>query len=109
MSRMSEAPLGVVTAAARLLTFRLSHDDYLRLDRRHLGFGLATTWLAGIGRYWDHPDAHLLQYAGLGSVVYVVVLSLFLWLLIWPLRPANWRYERVLTFVTLTAPPALLY
>jgi hypothetical protein len=104
-----EKPLGVVAAVARLLTFRLSHEEFLQLDRRHLVFGLGATWLAGIGRYWDHPDAHLLQYAGLGSVIYVAVLSLFLWLLIWPLKPANWGYVPVLTFVTLTAPPALLY
>jgi hypothetical protein len=106
---VDEKPLGVVAPVIRLLTFRLSHEEFLQLDRRHLAFGLGVTWLAGIGRYWDHPDAHLLQYAGLGSVIYVVVLSLFLWLLIWPLRPTNWAYIRVLTFVTLTAPPALLY
>jgi hypothetical protein len=106
---VDEKPLGVIAAVGRLLTFRLSHDEFVRLDRRHLAFGLGTTWLAGIGRYWDHPDAHVLQYAGLGSVIYVAVLSLFLWLLIWPLRPASWGYVRVLTFVTLTAPPALLY
>jgi hypothetical protein len=106
---VDEKPLGVVAAVVRLLTFRLSHDEFLRLDRRHLAFGLAATWLAGIGRYWDHPDAHVLQYMGLGSVIYVVVLSMFLWLLIWPLKPANWGWVRVLTFVTLTAPPALLY
>jgi hypothetical protein len=106
---VDEKPLGVIAAVGRLLTFRLSHDEFVRLDRRHLAFGLGATWLAGIGRYWDHPDAHVLQYAGLGSVIYVVVLSMFLWLLIWPLRPASWGYVRVLTFVTLTAPPALLY
>jgi hypothetical protein len=106
---VDEKPLGVIAAAVRLLSFRLSHDEFLQLDRRHLAFGLGVTWLAGIGRYWDHPDAHLLQYAGLGSVIYVCVLSLFLWLLIGPLKPANWSYVRVLTFVTLTAPPALLY
>jgi hypothetical protein len=106
---VDEKPLGVIAAVVRLLTFRLSHDEFVRLDRRHLALGLGATWLAGIGRYWDHPDAHVLQYAGLGSVIYVAVLSLFLWLLIWPLRPASWGYVRVLTFVTLTAPPALLY
>lgn len=106
---VDEKPLGVIAAVSRLLTFRLREDEFAQLDRRHLAFGLGVTWLAGIGRYWDHPDAHLLQHAGLGSVIYVAVLSLFLWLLIWPLRPASWSYVRVLTFVTLTAPPALLY
>lgn len=106
---MDAQPLGILQTVGRLLTFRLREDEFVRLDRRHLAFGLGATWLAGIGRYWDHPDAHVLQVAGLGSVIYVVVLSLFLWLLIAPLRPANWKWVRVLTFVTLTAPPALLY
>jgi len=109
LATMSEEPLGVGKAAIRLLTFRLTQDEFLRLDRRHLRFGLLATWLAGVGRYWDHPDAHPLQYAGLGSLCYVVLLSLFLWLVVNPLRPDNWRYDRVLTFVTLTSPPALLY
>lgn len=109
LAPMSVEPLGVGKAAIRLLTFRLTLDEFLRLDSRHLRFGLLATWLAGIGRYWDHPDAHPLQYAGLGSLGYVVLLSLFLWLLVSPLRPDNWRYDRVLTFVTLTSPPALLY
>src|SRR4029453_14039750 len=32
-----------------------------------------------------------------------------LWLLIWPLRPKAWSYYNVLTFVSLTSPPAILY
>lgn len=106
---MSAEPLGVGRAAFCLLTFRLSLEDFLRLDNRHLYFGLLATWLAGIGRYWDHPNAHILQYAGLGSLCYVVVLSLFLFGLVATLKPDNWHYKRVLTFVTLTSPPALLY
>ncbi|MCA9685485.1 MAG: hypothetical protein KC457_25125 [Myxococcales bacterium] len=101
--------LTVLRAGARLLSFRLSRDELLALDRRHLAFGFVMTWLAGAGRYWDHPDAELLQYLGVGSLVYVLLLASFLWLLIWPLRPEDWRFSRVLTFVTLTAPPALLY
>ncbi len=31
------------------------------------------------------------------------------WLLLAPLRPRNWTYRNVLIFVTLTAPPAVLY
>jgi hypothetical protein len=106
---MSAEPLAVTPAVFRLLTFRLSQDDFLRLDSRHLRFGLLATWLAGIGRYWDHPDAHPLQYAGLGSLFYVLLLSAFLWALVAPLKPDNWRIDRVLTFVSLTSPPALLY
>jgi hypothetical protein len=63
----------------------------------------------GIGRYWDNPKAGLLQHLGLGSVIYVFILSLFLWLIVWPLRPRHWSYFKVLTFVTLVSPPAVLY
>jgi hypothetical protein len=93
----------------RLLTFRrpspAMHTDW----KAFLAFGLAFTWLAGIGRYWDNPKAHLWQYLGLGSVAYVFVLALIIWALLAPLKPKNWSYRNVLLFITLTAPPALLY
>jgi hypothetical protein len=75
----------------------------------YLAWGLFTTWLAGVGRYWDHPNANWWQYAGLGSVAYVFVLSAFLWLVVAPLRPRNWNPVGVLIFVTMTSLPALLY
>lgn len=81
----------------------------LALDRRHLVFGLIVTWLVGIGRYWDDPGAKLLQHLGLGSVIYVFALSALLWLVFKPVGANDWTYARVLTLVTLTAPPALLY
>jgi hypothetical protein len=95
--------------AARVLFFRASQVELLNLDRRHLSLGLMATWLVGIGRYWDSPRASLFQRAGLGSVVYVFVLTTFLWLILWPLRPRHWSWERLLTFVTLASPPAALY
>ncbi|MCM3870508.1 MAG: hypothetical protein ND895_07445 [Pyrinomonadaceae bacterium] len=70
---------------------------------------MAFTWLVGIGRWWDDPDAQLLQHLGVGSVVYIFVLALLLWLIVWPLKPQNWSYRHVLTFVALTSPPAILY
>jgi hypothetical protein len=94
---------------ARLLTFRASVADLSALDRRDLLLGLVATWIVGMGRYWDDSRAVLLQHLGLGSIAYVFVLALFLWLVIWPLGPADWSYGRVLTFVALVAPPAILY
>src|SRR6185436_15564746 len=44
-----------------------------------------------------------------GSVVYVFVLALLLWLLIRPLRPKHWSYFRIAAFVSLVSPPAVLY
>lgn len=99
----------VLRTVFRLLFFRITKEELLRLDYRHLAFGLLCTWLVGIGRYWDHPHARLLQYLGLGSLIYVFALSLFLWLFIWPLRPKNWSYRNVLTFISLVSPPAALY
>jgi hypothetical protein len=93
----------------RLLTFRRPSAAIHQEWKAYLGFGLLFAWLAGIGRYWDNPKAHLWQYLGLGSVIYVFVLALIIWLLVWPLRPRNWSYRNVLTFVSLTSPPALLY
>ena len=61
------------------------------------------------GRYWDNPRAELWQYVGLGSVAYVFVLALIIWVLIAPLKPKNWSYMNVLLFITLTSPPAVLY
>lgn len=91
------------------LTFR-SPSAHLREHARvYLVFGLLATWLAGVGRYWDNPRAELWQYLGLGSVAYVFALALLLYVLLMPLKPKNWRYQNVLLFITLTAPPAILY
>ncbi len=109
MNHITAKPLSVVTATLKLLTFRLSQSEFQQLDGSHLAFGLVCTWLVGIGRYWDHPNAKLLQHLGVGSVIYVFALSLFLWLLLWPLRPKNWRYRNLLTFISLVSPPAALY
>ncbi len=93
----------------RFLTFRPVSSAVPAHWRALLIFGLLFTWLAGIGRYWDNPRAHVWQYLGLGSVAYVFVLALIIWLLLAPLRPKNWSYRNVLLFITLTAPPAILY
>ncbi len=95
--------------AIRLLTFRSTREELLRFDRRHLAVGLFCTWLVGIGRYWDNPRVSLLQHLGIGSVVYVFALALLLFLVVWPLKPKDWTYFRVLTFVSLVSPPAILY
>jgi uncharacterized protein (DUF486 family) len=111
-----ERPLGFDTVlkqvardALRVLTFRRPSAGVEEHWRPYLAFGLAFTWLAGVGRYWDNPRALPWQRAGLGSPLYVVCLAALLWLSLLPLRPHAWSYRRVLVFVTLTAPPALLY
>ncbi|RIV21510.1 hypothetical protein DYU11_19095 [Fibrisoma montanum] len=93
----------------RLLTFRITRDELLNLTRKHFIAGLIGTWLVGIGRYWDDAGASLLQHTGLGSVIYIFLLSLFIWLIVKPLRVDNWHYGTVLTFISLTSFPAIFY
>lgn len=93
----------------RLLTFRSLPEDWQSYDKTLLGAGLLAVWLAGMGRYWDDPRANLLQHLGVGSVVYVFVLAFLLWVIIKPLLPSRFTYLHLLTFITLTSPPALLY
>ncbi len=94
---------------ARFLTFRPVSSAVHTHWQAFLAFGLVFTWLAGIARYWDNPRAYLWQHLGFGSIAYVFVLALVIWLLLAPLRPKNWSYRNVLLFITLTAPPAILY
>lgn len=93
----------------RLLTFQAPSDHVQENRRGYLALGLICTWIAGIGRYWDNPRAHWLQFLGLGSVAYVFCLALVVWLLALPLRPRSWSYLNVLVFITMTSPPAWLY
>lgn len=93
----------------RFLAFR---NVNLKLNDRLpalLCYVFLITWLVGIGRYWDHPSARSWQYAGLGSVFYIVGLSTFVYLIVAPLRPRRWSYSMVLVFVGFTSLPALLY
>lgn len=91
------------------LAFRPIQLSLQRDFWRWFAFVLLVTWLAGIGRYWDHPSAEYWQYLGVGSIAYIVCLSLLLYLVVLPLRPSNWTYHGVLIFVGLTSLPALLY
>ncbi len=93
----------------RLFSFRATKEELESLDLRYLGVGLLGCWLVGIGRYWDSPTASVAQKTGLGSVVYVFVLSTVLWLVALPFRPSEWGYLRVLAFISLTSFPAALY
>ncbi len=106
---MSALPRQILLDQLRLLAFRATSAGPALRWRAYLAFGLAITWLAGVGRYWDNPRASLFQHVGLGSVTYVLVLALLLWVVVMPLRPQRWSYRSVLVFVTLTSLPALLY
>lgn len=99
----------LISETFRFLTFRSLSAAAATEWRSFLAFGMACTWLAGVGRYWDNPRASAWQMLGLGSVIYVFVLALLLWLVALPMRPRHWSYRNVLLFVTLTSPLAFLY
>lgn len=98
-----------LASAFRILTFRASSEELQSLNRRHLALGLLLTWLVGMGRWWEDPRAGLLQHLGAGSLIYVFGLSLFLWLILWPMAPPPWSFFNLLAFVALTSPPGILY
>ena len=100
---------GVLRTTLRLLCFRSTRDELLNVGAKHLAFGLVCTWLVGIGRYWDNPRVSLFQHRGVGSLVYIFALALLLYLIVLPLGAKDWSYFRVLTFVSLVSPPAVLY
>lgn len=91
------------------LFFRKVKPDLKNLGGYYIAFILFTSWLAGIGRYWDHPRPEIWQSLGLVSVVYIFVLAFILWIIILPLFPANWSYKSVLVFVGMTSPLGILY
>jgi hypothetical protein len=93
----------------KLLALKITRDEILQLSWKHFIVGLAGTWIVGIGRYWDDEGATLLQHLGLGSVIYIFLLALFLWIIIKPFRIDQWNYFTVLTFVSLTSFPAIFY
>lgn len=101
--------MGVLQVIFSLLFFRISKQQLLSLNIRHFVVGLIGTWIAGIGRYWDDPGAELLQKLGLGSLIYIFVLAFFIWIIIKPFRVPAWSYFSVLTFISLTSFPAILY
>lgn len=93
----------------RVLMFRASGEDLFTFKNTHLCWGLFVTWLVGVGRWWDDPEAGVFLHLGLGSLLYTAALSLIIWLITLPLKPRHWSYRNVFTFVTYTSAPGLLY
>lgn len=93
----------------RVLFFKFTKEDCLKFTRSDFLLGLLITWIVGIGRYWDNPKANLAQHLGVGSVVYIFLLSFFVWIIVYPIRKADWKYFQVLTFIAMVSLPAILY
>jgi hypothetical protein len=96
-------------SVVRLLTFKISREEMLQFNTQHLIVGLIGTWIVGMGRYWDDDKANLPQHLGLGSVIYIYLLALFIWLVLLPFKVEDWKYLTVLTFISLTSFPAIFY
>lgn len=106
---MESEPLPVLPTVWRLLTFKITREEMLRLDNRFLLFGLLSVWGVGMGRSWDDPKAEILQHLGVGSLAYVFAMTLILWLVARPLVMDNLTYKQVFLFVSLVSPPAIIY
>ncbi len=101
--------MNILRTIFRLLFFRITREEILSFQWKHFVGGLLGTWIVGMGRYWDDPGALILQKFGLGSVMYIFVLSFLIWLIIKPFNIQKWNYFLVLTFVSLTSFPAIFY
>lgn len=101
--------MSVLKTIFRLLTFKITREELLELNHKHLFVGIAGTWIVGMGRYWDDPGAKLLQHIGLGSVIYIFLLAFIIWVIIKPYYVEKWSYFTILTFISLTSFPAIFY
>jgi len=101
--------MNTLKTITRLLTFQLTRDEMLQFNYKHFIAGLIGTWIVGMGRYWDKPQASLVQHLGLGSVIYIFILSYFIWVIVLPFRVEKWNPLTVLTFISLTSFPAIIY
>lgn len=91
------------------LFFNWSKLELYQNQKTFFIWGFIITWIVGIGRYWDNPRAEIWQILGLGSLSYVFVLTLILYLLIKPLAPEKWTVKNLLLFSVMTSFPAVLY
>ncbi|GHD28209.1 hypothetical protein [Parahalioglobus pacificus] len=107
-SRKSHLP-EILKNQIRFLFFKGARPNLRDHFPDYLVYVVLVSLAAGVGRYWDSLDAYPWQYFGLGSVAYIFVLSLFLFLVVIPMKPANWGCRSVIVFVGLTSLPALLY
>lgn len=102
--------MSLLADARDTLLFRIDAERIKRFGWAHLALGLIFTWIVGIGRWYDDEKAIDLQQLGVGSLLYVFVLALVIWIFGKGIaNRRNWRYFTVLVYVTLTAPPAIIY
>jgi len=101
--------MNILKYIIRLLAFKITREEMLQFNNKHLIAGILGTWIVGMGRYWDDEKASLLQHLGFGSVIYIFALALFIWFILLPFKIEKWSYRIVLTFIALTSFPAIFY
>lgn len=99
----------VLSDFARFIVFKPLRGNVGADWRIYLAVGLVITWIVGVGRSWDDPEATIFDLSGIGSILYVFGLGLVIWLIGAPLRPERWTYRNVVLMVTMTALPGLIY
>lgn len=93
-----------------VLFFRLTTDRFEKFGWPQFFTAIVLTWIVGVGRHWDDAKAEPIQKSGVGSIAYVLALSLVVWALAWPFREmVRWTYQRVVAYIGMVSPPALLY
>lgn len=99
----------VLIDTGRVLTFRQPSGMFRDQWPLYLICGFGITLIAGAGRYWNNPRAELWQQLGLGSVAYIVVLTLVLRVLLIPFKPRASSVRNLLLFLLMSAPPGLVF
>lgn len=93
----------------RFLLFLTKRDDFDRFGWKHFFVGLLFTWLVGLARNWDYPDALLFARLGLASVAYIFAMAAAIWIAAILLAMKPRPYLFYLTMVAMTAAPGLVY
>lgn len=99
----------ILSAQFLFLIFRKPFETQPKNLKPYFIYVLMVTWIVGVGRYWDSPDANLFQHSGLGSVIYLLIMSAILWVAIFPIARRPISYGDLVLFVGMTSLPALLY
>jgi len=98
------------TLMFRVLTFRLTPEEFDELGFRHFLLGTVTAWAVGFGRWWNRPeDAMPLLRSGIVSVIIVLALGLLLHVVTSVLKPQHRGLLKTTAYVSLTSLPAAVY
>ncbi len=84
-------------------------EQYDQLGMPHFLVGLTFTWLVGIARNWDFPQAPWYASLGFTSVAYIFFMAGMMWLSLRLPSVKRHPYFRFLTVVSMTAAPGLIY